>query len=64
MDTIHSIALKFKMSTGELLRLNGLPSTYRIYAGQVREKGEKEVLKGIFYVMEVVLKGFGSIEAM
>lgn len=36
LDTIHSIALKFKMTTGELLRLNGLPSTYRIYSGQVR----------------------------
>ena len=34
LDTIHSIALKFKMTTGELLRLNGLPSTYRIYSGQ------------------------------
>lgn len=34
LDTIHSIALKFNMTTGQLLRLNGLPSTYRIYSGQ------------------------------
>ena len=50
------------MTTGELLRLNGLPSTYRIYSGQVRDCCSISSFRVLFYSYRAVKLSELSIE--